>query len=243
MKKIIGVIIAIIVLFVSLTFVIAYFILNNGSFLTNFEFKSVSNTGLNYYVYFDEVKIATNYDVLVYDSDDNIVYKDNIEETSTTISFDSLNHNEAYKIVVIAYDKEGNKKSIKEPHIFLWDELSFGDDNTVLMNNNEDYEVSFSGDYKKKDYLLQVKENGIVIDTQQINSDKYIIKNSEFKDLPINYTLEIIDNSMIISTLKIYNLMSPIEDIKYLTPNNGDMLEYNDVAISFSGVDSGGPIE
>jgi len=237
-KKIIGVITAIIVLFISLTFVIAYFILNNGSFLTNFEFKSVTNTGLNYYVYFDKVKIATNYDVLVYDSDDNIIYKDNIKETSTTIKFNSLNYNEAYKIVVIAYDKEGNKKSIKEPYVFLWDEFSFAKDNAVLMNNNEDYVVLFKGDYKKKDYLLQVKENGIVIDTQQINSDKYTINNNEFKDLPINYTLEIIDNSMTISTLNIYNLMSPIKDIKYLTPSNGDMLDYNDVAISFSGGDN-----
>ena len=54
-----------------MTFIIAYFILNNGSFLTNFEFVSVTNTGLNYYVYFDKVKVATNYDVIVYNSENN----------------------------------------------------------------------------------------------------------------------------------------------------------------------------
>ena len=238
MKRIIGVISSLIILFISLTFIIAYFILNNGSFLTNFEFKSVTNTGLNFYVYFDKVEVAENYDVLVYNSSNNIIYKDNIKDTSTTIEFNSLNYNEVYKIVVIAYDKEGNKKSIKEPYTFLWDELSFSESNIVSMDNNNDYIIYFKGDYKKKDYKLNIKEDTYLVKTVDINSEEYIIKNNEFKDKPMCYTLEIIDNSMIISTLKIYNLISPITDMKFTNPNEGDMLDYNDVALSFTGGDN-----
>lgn len=238
MKKIIGTVTSIIILFIILAFIIAYFILNNGSFLTKFDFKNVSNTGLNYYVYFDKVKAAVNYDVIVYDNENTIIYKDNIEDTSTTIEFDSLNFNEAYKIVVIAYDKEGNKKSINEPHTFLWDELTFSESNLVVMDNNNDYIVSFAGDYKKKDYKLNIKENDTLLETVNIDSEKYLIKNKEFKDKSMYYTLEIVDNSLVISTLKIFNLMSPINDIEFSNPNDGDMLDYNDVALSFKGGDN-----
>ena len=238
MKKIIGTITGLIILFVLLTFMIAYIILNNGSFLTKFEFTNVTNAGLNYYVYFEKVIAAENYDVIVYDNLDNIIYKNNIKDNSTTIEFESLNFNEAYKIVVIAYDENGNKKSIEEPYTFLWDDLTFSKSNLVLMDNNNDYIVSFSGDYKKKDYKLNIKENDILIETVDIKNDEYIIKNKEFKDLPMNYTLEIVDNSIVISTLKLYNLTTPISDIAFTNPANGDMLDYNDVALSFTGGDN-----
>ena len=94
MKKIIGLIISIIIIFILSTIIISYFILNNGTFLTNFKFKNVSNVGLNYYIYFDKVPAAKNYDVIVYDSENIIIYKDNIKKNSTTIEFNKLNFNE-----------------------------------------------------------------------------------------------------------------------------------------------------
>lgn len=238
MKKIIGTIIGIIMLFIVATFVIAYFILNNGSFLTNFDFKSVTNTGLNFYVYFDKVPAADNYDILVYDSENIVIYRDNIKDCSTTIEFASLNFNEVYKIVVIAKDKEGNTKSIKEPHTFLWDELTFAESNLVVMDNENDYNLYFAGDYTKKDYKLNIKQNDMLVETVDITSEEYIIKNSEFKDKQVFYTLEIIENSVIISTLKIYNLMSPISEIVFNNPNEGDIKDYDDVAITFTGGDN-----
>lgn len=238
MKKIITGVISIIILFIISTFIIAYFILNNGSFLTNFEFKSVTNTGLNFYVYFEKSKAAKNYDILVYDSENIIIYRDNIKDCSTTIEFDSLNFNEVYKIVVIAKDKEGNTKSIKEPYTFLWDELTFSKSNLVAMDNENDYNLYFTGDYTKKDYKLNIKQNDTLIDTIDITNEEYTIKNNEFKDKQLYYTLEIIDNSVIISTLKIYNLISPISEIEFTNPSNGDMLDYDDVSISFTGGDN-----
>ena len=238
MKKIICTIFSILVLFIVATFVIAFFILNNGSFLTKFDFKSVTNTGLNFYVYFDKVKAAINYDVIVYDSENNIIYKNNIKDTSTTIEFDSLNFNEAYKIIVIANDKEGNKKSINEPYTFLWDELTFSESNLVVMDNENDYIVYFAGDYKKKDYKLNIKEKDTLVESVDINNEEYIIKNEYFKDISTYFTLEIVDNNVTISTLKIFNLMTPISDINFVTPNEGDMLDYNDVALTFDGGDN-----
>lgn len=238
MKKIIGMIIGIIMLFISATFVIAYFILNNGSFLTNFDFKSVTNTGLNFYVYFEKVKAADNYDILVYDSENIVIYRDNIKDCSTTIEFNSLNFNEAYKIVVIAKDKDGNTKSIREPYTFLWDELTFAESNLVVMDNENDYNLYFAGDYTKKDYKLNIKRNNTLVETVDITSEEYIIKNSDFKDKEVYYTFEILDNSVVISTLKIFNLMSPISEIVFTNPSDGDMKDYDDVAISFTGGDN-----
>lgn len=238
MKKIIGTISFIIMIFVLITFIIAYFITNNGSFLTRFKFKSVTNAGLNYYVYYTKVPASFKYDVLVYDSDNEIIYKKETKNTSLTIEFDSLKYMEAYKIIVYAIDKEGNKKSIDEPFTFVWDELDFSDNNSLIMDNDSDYYVEFIGDYKDKDYYLNVYKDEILIENKKINKDSYVIKNSDFRDEKCSYKLEIVDNSLVISTLNIYNLSSPITDIIFNNPNEGDMMDYDDVNLSFSGGDN-----
>lgn len=238
MKKIIVSLIGIITLFIISTFIIAFFISNNGTFLTNFKFKNVTNVGLNFYLYYDKVPTATNYDIIVYNNENNIIYKDKTKNNSAKINFNSLNYNESYKIVVIAYDKEGNKKSIKDPYSFIWNELTFSNNNLVVMDNNNDYIVEFIGDYKSKKYQLNISKNNILENTIDINNDTYTIKNNLFKDEPCNYTLDILENSLIISTLKIYNLESPISDITFTNPNDGDMMNYDDVPISFIGGDN-----
>lgn len=235
MKKIIGLIISIIIIFILSTIIISYFILNNGTFLTNFKFKNVNNVGLNYYIYFDKVPAAKNYDVIVYDSENIIIYKDNIKKNSTTIEFNKLNFNETYKIVVIAYDKDGNKKSIKKPYTFLWNELAFSENNFVLMDNDNDYIVEFVGDYKLKNYKLNIFKDNILEKTVNIDKENYIIKNSDFKDKACTYTLEIVEDSVVLSTLNIYNLKSPITDIFITSPANGDMMDYDDITVSFNG--------
>ena len=238
MKRLIYTIIGLVILFISVTFLVAYVTINNGSFLNSFKFKSVTNTGLDFYVYFDEVKVAEYYNIIVYDNENNQIYKDKLDSNSTIINFDKLNFNESYKIVVIAYDKDGNQKSVKEPYKFLWNDLTFANTNMVVMNNDNDYVVDFIGDYKNKDYKLSIKENDVYKETININSDKYIIDNSEFKDKKVYYTLEILDENIVISTLKIFNLISPISDIVITNPSEGDMKDYNDIAINFTGGDN-----
>ena len=213
MKRIIYTIIGIILLFISITFIVAYVTINNGSFLTNFKFKSITNTGLDFYVYFDDVKAAEYYNIIAYDNENYQIYKDRVDTNSTIIKFDKLNFNEKYKIVVIAYDKDGNQKSIKEPYTFLWNDLTFDKTNEVVMNNDKDYVLKFLGDYKNKDYKLHIKENGSSKEIVDIKSDNYVIKNSEFKDKKIAYTLEILDDNIVISSLKLFNLTTPISDI------------------------------
>ena len=238
MKKIIRKVLAIIIVFIVLTGIVCFYLLNSGKFLTEFNFISVSNTGLDFYVYFEKVKAATNYDVIVYDSSNFLIYKDNLDTNSTTINFESLNNNEVYNIVVIAYDEKGNSRGIEEKYSFLWDGLSFSEDNIVLMNNEEDYIVYFNGDYKEKNYKLYIKNGERLINTVEIISDTYKIDNSIFKDKSTKYTLEIDDSSMIIDTLEVYNLMSPITEVKIINPNNGDMKDYDDVVLTFEGGDN-----
>ena len=238
MKRVISTIVFIILFFVVTTFVIAYFLINNGSFLTRFKFKSVSNAGLNYYVYYTKVPASVKYDVFVYDSNNEIVYKNETKNTSLTIEFDSLKYMEIYKIIVFAIDKDGNKKSIDEPFTFIWDELDFSDDNPLVMDNNADYDVLFIGDYKNKDYYLNVYKDDYLIDTKKIDNEVYTISNSDFKDEKCTYKFEIVDSSLVISTLRIYNLSTPITDITFINPSEGDIMDYNDVNISFSGGDN-----
>lgn len=97
MKRLIGTIIGLILVFIIITFTVAYFTLNNGSFLTSFDFKSITNTGLDFYVYFEDVKIAEKYDILAYNKENEVIYRDTIKDNSTTIKFDNLKFNNAYK--------------------------------------------------------------------------------------------------------------------------------------------------
>jgi len=237
-KKIIGITCTIIVLFVAIASLILCFILNNGSFLTNFNFISVDNVGTDFFVYFDDVKAAVNYDVIVYNSNNEIVYRENFEESSVLVKFDKLRYNETYKIIVIAYDKDGSKKSIKEPYTFLWDELSFSENNIVLMDNESDYIVEFIGNYSDKNYKLNVKKDNKLLKSNFIVEEQMIIENELFKDVEGNFTLEIIDNNKVISSMNVYNLTSPITDITIINPSNGDMKDYDDVALSFVGGDN-----
>ncbi len=238
MKKLIIIISSVIILFIGIILFVINFLMSDDGVLNNFEFTNVTNTGLNYYVYYNPVKDAKNYEITVYDSLSNIVYRDSIEESSATIKFDSLIHDESYEIELIANLKNGDKKKVKEPYKFKWDELTFSEENDVLITNDEDYVILFDGHYDKKDYKMNIKENGKLIDTVDIKNNTYTLKNSMFKDKQVNYNLEIIDQSLVISTLNIYNLMSPITDIKIKYPSTGDMMDYNDVAVSFEGGDN-----
>lgn len=237
MKKWIVILVVIFLLFVSVTGLVSFFVIN-GSFLNSFKFTSINNVGLDYYVYWNSVKTAKSYDIVVYDSENLIVYRENIKKNSHTIKFDSLKNNEVYKINVVAYDKDGNKKSIKEPYTFMWDELSFSKDNEVLMDNNTDYLLSFTGNYKSKNYKLNIKYDDEIIKSTDINKVTYNIKKSLFKDKVGVFTLEIEEDSKVIDTLNLYNQVSPISDINIINPGNGDMKDYNDVPLSFEGGDN-----
>lgn len=238
MKKIIVTIMTFLIFFVVATFFIAYFISNSGNLLNSFKFKNVSNVGLNYYIYYSKVKTADHYDVIVYNNDSDIIYNKKTKDNSMTIMFNKLNYGEKYKIVVIAVDNAGNKKSIKEPYNFIWDELDFSDTNLVAMDNNNDYIIDFIGDYKKKKYKLNISKNDVLQDSVDINKESYVLKNELFKDESCYYVLDIVEDNVVISSLKIYNLMSPISDIVFVTPSNGDMMNYDDVPITFQGGDN-----
>ena len=235
MKKIIAIVSTIIVFLVAITSIIIFFVLNNSSFLTSFKIVDVDNTGTDFYVYFDDVKAAVSYDVIVYNSGNEIVYRKNIEKNYITINFDKLNYNETYEIVVIAIDKDGNKKTVKEPYTFLWDDLSFSENNFVLMDNDTDYIIEFIGNYKDKDYKINIKKDNDVIDSSFIVNEQYVVDNKLFKDKSGVYNLEIIDDGLVVSSMNVYNLVSPITDIVIINPGSGDMTDYDDVALKFEG--------
>ena len=238
MKKVIRTIMLLIIAFIFLTLVISYFTVNNGTFLTRFNFKNVSNVGLNYYVYFEKSLAADHYELLVYNNDNIVIKKEETKKNSVQFEFDSLNYNEMYKMVVIAYDKDGNKKSVEEPYMFVWDELDFSKNNTVLMDNESDYILEFIGNYKNKDYMLNIYIDNALEKSVKITDDKYVIENKDFKNDKCIYSFEITLDGVVLSRYKAYNLISPISDIKIVSPNNGDMLDYNDVTLSFEGGDN-----
>ena len=68
MKKLIIIISSAIILFIGIILFVINFLMSDDGVLNNFEFTNVTNTGLNYYVYYNPVKDAKNYEITVYDS-------------------------------------------------------------------------------------------------------------------------------------------------------------------------------
>lgn len=234
MRKIIVAVSSLILIIITIVILIVTFLLKNNG-LSNFKFINVSSAGLNFYIYYEKVNNAVNYEVSVYDDKDKIIYKENTKNTSKTIELKSLENGKKYKIIVIAIDRNGNRKSIKKPYTFLWDELAFSSDNKVLLTNNQNYKVKFTGNYKKKKYKLCIKENNRTIDIVDIKDDSYIIDRSIFEDKEIKLNLTILEDDVPIANLDLFNNISPISDIKILTPNNGDIKRYGDITLTFEG--------
>ncbi len=237
MKRIIYTLLIIIGVFIVTTLIFAYIILNSGRILHNFDFIKVDNIGSTFYLYFEKVKSASEYDVILYDNYGVSLEHLTVKEPNATLTTDALEYNSKYKITVIAYDNKGNSLEINEPYDFTWTEPSFSKDNNLVLDQETDSMLLIDGEIEN-DYTLRIMQDGTKIKESKLTSTELSIDKSIYEGQQTILTYEIIEDNQVISSIDLYSLISPVSDVTITTPKLNTVLDYDDVILTYEGGDN-----
>ena len=229
--------VAIITLFLgSLT--MSYSIINSDDFLKSFKIINVSNISTKYHIEFEKTKSAVDYEIIVYDEDSNIIANEKTNENIIDIDMPNLKYDSKYKMLIYAYDKLGASITVKNPYEFTYTEPTFSKDNNLVLENNEDYTLYIDGNLESRNYEIGLFDGETLITKESIKNNEYIIKQKYFNGLNQVLTVKLFDGDNVINTINLYSNLSPISDIKIVSPQNDALLDYQDVPLTFTGGDN-----
>ena len=218
----------------------SYSIVNSDDFLKSFKITNLTNVNTKYHLEYEKTTNATVYEVIIYDESSEIIFNEKTTENVVDFDLNNLRYDEKYKLVIYAYDKNGESISVKNPYEFTYTEPSFSKDNNLVLDNNEDYTLYIDGELNKdnKNYQIGLYDNNILIYKEEIKDNEYIIKQKYFNGLTQTLTVKLFDNDTEINSITLYSNTSPISDITIVSPQNDDLLDYQDVPLTFTGGDN-----
>lgn len=218
----------------------SYSIVNSDDFLKSFKITNLTNVNTKYHLEYEKTKNATIYEVIIYDESSEIIFNEKTTENIIDFDLNSLKYDEKYKLVIYAYDKNGDSISVKNPYEFTYTEPSFNKDNNLVLDNNEDYTLYIDGELNKdnKNYQIGLYDNNVLIYKEEIKDNEYIIKQEYFNGLTQTLTVKLFDNDTEINSITLYSNTSPISDITIVSPQNDALLDYQDVPLTFTGGDN-----
>lgn len=218
----------------------SYSIVNSDDFLKSFKITNLTNINTKYHLEYEKTTNATVYEVIIYDESSEIIFNEKTTENIVDFDLNNLRYDEKYKLVIYAYDKNGESISVKNPYEFTYTEPSFSKDNNLVLDNNEDYTLYIDGELNKdnKNYQIGLYDNNILIYKEEIKDNEYIIKQKYFNGLTQTLTAKLFDNDTEINSITLYSNTSPISDITIVSPQNDALLDYQDVPLTFTGGDN-----
>lgn len=218
----------------------SYSIVNSDDFLKSFKITNLTNVNTKYHLEYEKTTNATVYEVIIYDESSEIIFNEKTTENVVDFDLNNLRYDEKYKLVIYAYDKNGESISVKNPYEFTYTEPSFSKDNNLVLDNNEDYTLYIDGELNKdnKNYQIGLYDNNILIYKEEIKDNEYIIKQKYFNGLTQTLTVKLFDNDTEINSITLYSNTSPISDITIVSPQNNALLDYQDVPLTFTGGDN-----
>lgn len=218
----------------------SYSIVNSDNFLKSFKIINFTNVNTKYHLEYEKTKSATVYEVIIYDESSEIIFNEKTTENIIDFDLNNLNYDEKYKLVIYAYDKNGDSISVKNPYEFTYTEPSFNKDNNLVLDNNEDYTLYIDGELNKdnKNYQIGLYDNNVLIYKEEIKDNEYIIKQKYFNGLTQTLTAKLFDNDTEINSITLYSNISPISNITIVSPQNDALLDYQDVPLTFTGGDN-----
>lgn len=218
----------------------SYSIVNSDDFLKSFKITNLTNVNTKYHLEYEKTTNATVYEVIIYDESSEIIFNEKTTENVVDFDLNNLRYDEKYKLVIYAYDKNGESISVKNPYEFTYTEPSFSKDNNLVLDNNEDYTLYIDGELNKdnKNYQIGLYDNNILIYKEEIKDNEYIIKQKYFNGLIQTLTVKLFDNDTEINSITLYSNTSPISDITIVSPQNDALLDYQDVPLTFTGGDN-----
>lgn len=218
----------------------SYSIVNSDDFLKSFKITNLTNVNTKYHLEYEKTTNATVYEVIIYDESSEIIFNEKTTENVVDFDLNNLRYDEKYKLVIYAYDKNGESISVKNPYEFTYTEPSFSKDNNLVLDDNEDYKLYIDGELNKdnKNYQIGLYDNNILIYKEEIKDNEYIIKQKYFNGLTQTLTVKLFDNDTEINSITLYSNTSPISDITIVSPQNNALLDYQDVPLTFTGGDN-----
>lgn len=218
----------------------SYSIVNSDDFLKSFKIINLTNVNTKYHLEYEKTTNATVYEVIIYDESSEIIFNEKTTENVVDFDLNNLRYDEKYKLIIYAYDKNGESISVKNPYEFTYTEPSFSKDNNLVLDNNEDYTLYIDGELNKdnKNYQIGLYDNNILIYKEEIKDNEYIIKQKYFNGLTQTLTVKLFDNDTEINSITLYSNTSPISDITIVSPQNDALLDYQDVPLTFTGGDN-----
>ena len=218
----------------------SYSIINSDDFLKSFKITNFTNVNTKYHLEYEKTKNATVYEVIIYDESSEIIFNEKTTENIIDFDLNNLRYDEKYKLVIYAYDKNGESISVKNPYEFTYTEPSFNKDNNLVLDNNEDYTLYIDGELSidNKNYQIGLYDNNVLIYKEEIKDNEYIIKQKYFNGLTQTLTAKLFDNDTEINSITLYSNTSPISDITIVSPQNDALLDYQDVPLTFTGGDN-----
>lgn len=218
----------------------SYSIVNSDDFLKSFKITNLTNINTKYHLEYEKTTNATVYEVIIYDESSEIIFNEKTTENVVDFDLNNLRYDEKYKLVIYAYDKNGESISVKNPYEFTYTEPSFSKDNNLVLDDNEDYTLYIDGKLNKdnKNYQIGLYDNNILIYKEEIKDNEYIIKQKYFNGLTQTLTVKLFDNDTEINSITLYSNTSPISDITIVSPQNNALLDYQDVPLTFTGGDN-----
>ena len=229
--------VAIITLFLG-SLMMSYSIINSDDFLKSFKIINVSNISTKYHIEFEKTKSAVDYEIIVYDEDSNIIANEKTTENIIDIDMPNLKYDNKYKMLIYAYDKLGASITVKNPYEFTYTEPTFSKDNNLVLENNEDYTLYIDGNLESRNYEIGLFDGETLIIKESIKNNEYIIKQKYFNGLNQVLTVKLFDGDNVINKIDLYSNLSPISDIKIVSPQNDALLDYQDVPLTFTGGDN-----
>ena len=218
----------------------SYSIVNSDDFLKSFKITNLTNVNTKYHLEYEKTTNATVYEVIIYDESSEIIFNEKTTKNVVDFDLNNLRYDEKYKLVIYAYDKNGESISVKNPYEFTYTEPSFSKDNNLVLDDNEDYTLYIDGELNKdnKNYQIGLYDNNILIYKEEIKDNEYIIKQKYFNGLTQTLTVKLFDNDTEINSITLYSNISPISDITIVSPQNNALLDYQDVPLTFTGGDN-----
>lgn len=236
MKKTITALIIIIVVFIITTFLMSYTIINSKNYLKNFNIISVNNINTKFSIKFEKVKAAKFYEVIIYNNDKSVLYKNKFKNNNITINLDNIIYNYKYQISIYAYNEKGDSLVVNNPYYFVYAEPTFSKENSLILNNKEDYRLKIDGDLTKKPYYIALlNDDNHVIKKEKIKDNEYIISKDLFANQKRELKVNLYDKNDKINSISLYSNMSPVKDLNIISPKNNETIDLSDVNLTFNG--------
>ncbi|MDE5631118.1 MAG: chitobiase/beta-hexosaminidase C-terminal domain-containing protein, partial [Bacilli bacterium] len=209
-------------------------LLNGDEILKNFVIKSVTNNFTKFTVEYESVPAAEYYRIAIISEDERKVFETTSTDTKVDMELTNLINNKEYSLMVYAYDKLGDSRPAKEDYTFIWNEPTIKSDSSILLDN-KDYTLNIDGKLEGEKYTIQIKSGSEELVKESLTTNSYVIPNKYYKDQMKELEVFILSGDTPVDSIKLFNKMNPITDIKITSISEGQTVPVNDLSLVYEG--------